>query len=160
MNLEIQALSDPKRKLTAKQRRKFWSLHEKTLAKPWWKARPTRAVPSPDGQETRLEKANRLRDARRKPAGLRNLGAAPTSEGLKVVTKLNALSLARLISFMKRAARRAATAMYAAAKCKPGTKFEASFQAEQTRQLALYRACKRIIEMRLNPNPNPNFVQT
>lgn len=153
MNLEIQALSDPKRKLTAKQRRKFWSLHEKVLTKPWWKHRPARVpIITEDGRETRLERANRLRERRQKPSGLRVLGPEPTSEGLKVVRRLHTMPLQRVIRFMRKSARRAATAMYASKKTEGP--ISDSLKAEQDKQVALFRAACRIIDMRQAVNPN------
>lgn len=152
MSMEIDALSDPKRKLTAKLRRRFWSLHEKTLTEPWWrKGPPQRTAFTED--DSKLAQANARRDRRRKPAGFVKINTEPGSPGLKIVRRLNALSLCGLIRFRYRSARRAATARYAAAKAKT-PKFKSAFEAEQTRQLALFRAVDRMIKFRLNPHPN------
>lgn len=145
MNLDIQLLSDPKKKLTNRQRKKLWKLHEKKLDKPWWRARPTRV----DGISEALTKANKLRDGRRKPAGFIKLGPAPKSAGEKIIRRLARLPLQRLNHFVKQSARRAASAMYSAQKCSGS--FAESFQAEQMRQLALYRAGLRLIQLRLDP---------
>lgn len=153
MNYELQALSDPKRKLTGKLRRTYWRLHENKLTKPWWKQRPARTQ---GGQDVRLENANRLRDARRKPAGQRRLGPGPTSEGLKIVRRLHAMPLHRMIRFMKKSARRASTALHASEKTQGP--MSDGLKAEQGRQVALFRAACRVIDMRMNPNVNPNWI--
>lgn len=146
MNLETQLLSDPKKKLTNRQRKNFWKLHEKKLDKPWWRARPTRV-----GISDALTKANKLRDLRRKPAGFVKFGPAPKPVGEKIIHRLARMSLKQLSRFVKKSARRASSAMYAAQKCSGS--FAESFQQEQMRQLALYRAGLRLIQLRLDPLP-------
>lgn len=152
MSMEIDALSEPTRKLTKKLRRRFWALHEKTLDKPWWRTGPTQRTAYTE-DDSKLAKANAKRDRRRAPSGFVKINTEPKSAGLKIVNRLNALPMRGLIRLLCKSARRAATAKYAAAKCNPG-KFQDSFLAEQSRQIALFRAADRMIKFRLNPNPN------
>lgn len=145
MNLELQLLSNPKKKLTNRQRKNFWKLHEKRLTQPWWNATPIRMTGCPA-----LEKANDRRDKRRKPAGYVKLGPERKSAGEKIVRRLARMSLKRLNHFVNQSARRAASAMYAAQKTSTYS-FKEGFQKEQMRQLALFRAGLRMIEIRVNP---------
>lgn len=79
----------------------------------------------------------------------------PKPEAHRIIDWLAGRTMVGLIRFVKRSARRAATAKYASEKTIGP--FSAAAAQEQTRQIALFRAGARMIQTRVNP-PKSNEV--
>lgn len=137
------ALTDPKLKLSNRVRKALHRQRWTALTAPPFKKRERRIC----GVSAALDKANAKRDARRRE-GPGMPKCDPKPEGHRVVEQLSRKSMIGLIRFVKRAARRAATAKYLAKGAGP---FATAAGREQDRQLALFRAGARMIQTRVNP---------
>lgn len=103
--------------------------------------------------DPRLKMTNRVRKALRRQCVKHYVSTrVPKKASDRIVEQLAAKSRARLIRFVKKSARRAATAMYVSKKTEGP--FSAAAGQEQTRQLALMRAGLRMIQHRINPTPS------
>lgn len=143
----ILALTDPKLKLSTRVRKALMRQREMRLIEPPVKIRQPRI----EGISPKLDKANAKRDARRRE-GPGMPWCSPKPESERIIEQLAGKSMVGLIRFVKRCARRAATAMYAA------KQNDSYASEEQTRQLALFRAGARMIQTRINPPPSNEII--